>query len=90
MLIASRLRSLKFVFMHRIIQVGFINGSDNVAKAYPAQFKEAASLACQTKLEDSKSVFPGVGESDLPYLCLDLVYQYSLLVDGFGKFHFSC
>ncbi|XP_062114686.1 apyrase 2-like, partial [Humulus lupulus] len=71
-------------FFDRANQVGFINGSDNVAKAYPAQFKKAATLACRTKLKDAKSVFPGVDESDLPYICLDLVYQYSLLVDGFG------
>ncbi|XP_062113677.1 apyrase 1-like [Humulus lupulus] len=71
-------------FFDKADQVGFINGSDSVAKAYPAQFKEAATLACQTKLEDAKSVFPGVDESELPYICLDLVYQYSLLVDGFG------
>lgn len=69
-----------------LIQVGFIKASDHVAKAYPAQFKEAAKRACQTKIEDANSVFPGVDEADLPYLCLDLVYEYSLLVDGFGKF----
>ncbi|KAF4367435.1 hypothetical protein F8388_025853 [Cannabis sativa] len=71
-------------FFDRAAQVGFINKSDHVAKAYPAQFKDAATLACQTKFEDAASVFPSVDESDLPYICLDLVYQYSLLVDGFG------
>ncbi|PON35012.1 Nucleoside phosphatase, partial [Parasponia andersonii] len=64
--------------------VGFVNASDHITKAYPSDFEVAAKLACQTKFEDAASVFPSVDESDLPYICLDLVYQYSLLVDGFG------
>ncbi|POO00337.1 Nucleoside phosphatase [Trema orientale] len=71
-------------FFDRAGQVGFVNASDHIAKAYPSDFEAAAKLACQTKFEDAASVFPGVDESDLPYICLDLVYQYSLLVDGFG------
>jgi len=57
-----------------------------VAKVSAAEFEEAAKRACQTKLEDAKSVYPHVGDANLPYLCMDLVYQYTLLVDGFGKY----
>ncbi|RZB61170.1 putative aquaporin SIP1-2 isoform D [Glycine soja] len=39
--------------------------------------------ACKTKLEDAKSTYQRVEEGNLPYLCMDLVYQYTLLV-GFG------
>lgn len=49
-------------------------------------FEKAAKLACQTKLEDAKSTYPNVEEGNLPYLCMDLVYQYTLLVFGFGRF----
>lgn len=68
------------------IQAGFVNPNDRVAKVHPADFEEAAKQACQTKLKDAKSVYPRVDESNLPYICMDLVYQYTVLVDGFGKF----
>lgn len=55
-------------------------------KVRPADFEDTAKRACQTKLEDAKSIYPHVEEGNLPYLCLDLVYQYTLLVVGFGKF----
>lgn len=60
-----------------------------VAKVSPAEFEEAAKRACQTKLEDAKSIYPRVEDSNLPYLCMDLMYQYTLLVDGFGKYAFQ-
>jgi apyrase len=49
-------------------------------------FEEAAKKACQTELEDAKSSYPRVDDGNLPYICMDLVYQYTLLVDGFGRF----
>ena len=55
----------------------------------PSAFKEAARIACGTKIEDGKSKYKNVEEDNLPYLCMDLVYQYTLLVDGFGKWMFS-
>lgn len=50
-------------------------------------FEDAAKRVCETKLEDAKSKFPRVEEANLPYLCMDLVYQFTLLIDGFGKLH---
>jgi apyrase len=35
--------------------------------------------------EEAKVAYPMFRASDAPYICMDLVYQYSLLVDGFGK-----
>ncbi|KAI3823321.1 hypothetical protein L1987_04756 [Smallanthus sonchifolius] len=71
-------------FYDRAGQVGFINESDRVAASRPIDFQVAAERACQTTLEDAKSIYPGVDAADLPYLCMDLVYEHTLLVDGFG------
>lgn len=67
------------------LQAGFIDPALPVAQVNPSDFKEAAKRACETKLEDAKSAYQRVEEGNLPYLCMDLVYQYTLLVDGFGK-----
>jgi apyrase len=48
-------------------------------------FEHAAKRACGTKLENAKSIYHSLDENDLPYICMDLVYQYTLLVEGFGK-----
>lgn len=68
------------------MQAGFVNPKEPVAKVNPGKFEEAAKRACQTNLEDAKSTYPEVEEGNLPYLCMDLVYQFTLLVDGFGRF----
>lgn len=49
-------------------------------------FEDAARQACETNINDARNSYSRVDEGNLPYLCLDLVYQYTLLVDGFGKF----
>jgi apyrase len=67
-------------------QAGFANPNSPVAIVRPSDFEDAAKQACQTKLENGKSTYPRVEEGNLPYLCMDLVYQYTLLVDGFGRF----
>nr|XP_043613236.1 apyrase 2-like [Erigeron canadensis] len=71
-------------FFDRAAQAGFVDSHSNVAKVCPVDFREAAQRACQMTLEDAKSAYPNVEDSDLPYLCMDLVYEYTLLVDGFG------
>lgn len=70
-------------------QAGFADPNLPVAIVRPADFEDAAKQACQTKLENAKSTFPRVDEGNLPYLCMDLIYQYTLLVDGFGRFNFN-
>ncbi|GAV86160.1 MIP domain-containing protein/GDA1_CD39 domain-containing protein [Cephalotus follicularis] len=71
-------------FFDRAAEAGFVDPNEPVAKVRPADFEEAAKRACQTKLDEGKSKNPRVEESNLPYLCMDLVYQYTLLVDGFA------
>lgn len=61
-----------------------------MAEVRPVDFEKAANKACNMRMEEGKSKFPHVEEDNLPYLCLDLVYQYTLLVDGFGKFTPFC
>ena len=49
-------------------------------------FKNAAKQACETKFENANSTYPLITEDRLPYVCMDLTYQYMLLVEGFGRF----
>ncbi|KAJ9131940.1 hypothetical protein P3X46_034841 [Hevea brasiliensis] len=71
-------------FFDRAAEAGFIDPALPVAKVHPVDFEEAAKRACETKLEDAKSAYQRVEVDNLPYLCMDLVYQYTLLVDGFA------
>ncbi|KAH0707540.1 hypothetical protein KY290_012053 [Solanum tuberosum] len=71
-------------FFDRAAEAGIINPSLAIAKVRPADYESAANRACATGLEGAKSEFPRVETDNLPYLCMDLVYQYTLLVDGFG------
>ncbi|XAR68680.1 Apyrase [Bertholletia excelsa] len=71
-------------FFDRAAEVGLADPNVPVAKVRPVDFEEAAKRACQTNLEDAKATYPHVEEGNLPYLCMDLVYQFTLLVDGFG------
>lgn len=70
-------------FFDRAAEAGFVDASKPVAKVRPADFEEAAKRACETRIEDGQSIYPNVDVSNLPFLCMDLVYQYTLLVDGF-------
>ncbi|RDX67306.1 Apyrase 2, partial [Mucuna pruriens] len=65
-------------------EAGFVDPNAANAKVRPVDFEDAAKVACNTELKDLKSVFPRVNDADVPFICLDLVYQYTLLVDGFG------
>ena len=65
-------------------QAGFVNPKSAVAKVKPSDFEEAARRACKLNVKDAQAIYPDVSEENIPYLCIDLVYQYTLLVDGFG------
>ncbi|XP_033142661.1 apyrase 2, partial [Brassica rapa] len=71
-------------FFDRAAEAGFVDPKQPVATVRPMDFEKAAKKACSMKIEEGKSKFPRVEEDNLPYLCMDLVYQYTLLVDGFG------
>ncbi|PHT33015.1 Apyrase [Capsicum baccatum] len=65
-------------------QVGIVDTKFPSAKAKPIQYLNAAIVACQTNVADIKTVFPKTQDRNVPYLCVDLIYEFSLLVDGFG------
>ncbi|WVZ56803.1 hypothetical protein U9M48_007283 [Paspalum notatum var. saurae] len=63
---------------------GFVNPKAAVANVKPSDFEETARRACKLNVKDAQATYPDVKEENIPYLCIDLVYQYTLLVDGFG------
>jgi len=71
-------------FFDRAAEAGFINPNVAVAKVKPSDFEKAAKKACAASYEDAGKIFPSVEKDNLPYLCMDLTYQYTLLVDGFA------
>ncbi|XP_039776408.1 probable apyrase 3 isoform X2 [Panicum virgatum] len=71
-------------FYYLAADVGFIDSKAPSAEATPAMFKAAAEKACRLCVKEAKVAYPNVSDTDLPYTCMDLTYQYTLLVDGFG------
>lgn len=71
-------------FFDRAAEAGLADPKVPIAKVHPAEFEDAAKRACETKLADANPIYPHVEEGNLPFLCMDLLYQYTLLVEGFG------
>ncbi|KAG6393941.1 hypothetical protein SASPL_144516 [Salvia splendens] len=71
-------------FYDTAAESGIVDTAANAARIRPIAYREAAKRACRADVESMKAIFPAIEEGDLGYLCMDLVYEYSLLVDGFG------
>uniref|UniRef100_A0ACD5WLZ4 Uncharacterized protein n=1 Tax=Avena sativa TaxID=4498 RepID=A0ACD5WLZ4_AVESA len=69
-------------FYGKATQVGWVKKGTPSATSSPAAFREAADKICPLSLEEAKAAYPGVRETE--FICMDLLYQYTLLVDGFG------
>ncbi|PHT90885.1 Apyrase [Capsicum annuum] len=63
--------------------VGIVDPKEPSGISQAIQYYKAAKLACQTKKQNMKLVFPSIGDRDIPFICRDLTYEYTLLVDGF-------
>ncbi|OEL33401.1 putative apyrase 3 [Dichanthelium oligosanthes] len=71
-------------FHYLASKVGIIDEKLPSAKSTPSAFRVVAKKACQMSVKEAKAAYPNVLDIHVPYLCLDLTYQYTLLVDGFG------
>lgn len=66
-------------------EVGIITPHDTPsATVRPADFLRVARQACSTKYQNITSLFANIISKDIPFVCSDLVYQYTMLVDGLG------
>ncbi|XP_078180986.1 putative apyrase 3 [Carex rostrata] len=65
--------------------VGIVNRSNPSTNLRLLEYEKVAKEVCGvTSFEEAHSLYPDVPLFDLPYLCMDLVYVYAVLVDGFG------
>ena len=58
----------------------------NITEVRPYVYLKAAKKACSANVDNIKTIFPQLEDYDVPYLCMDLVYEYILLVEGFGAY----
>ncbi|KAL9277801.1 hypothetical protein ACSQ67_024965 [Phaseolus vulgaris] len=65
-------------------QAGLIDAEAPNAIIRVVDLENLAKQACGKTYEDAKSSYPRVAEERVPFICMDLTYQYALLVDGFG------
>ncbi|KAL2493978.1 apyrase 2 [Forsythia ovata] len=63
---------------------GIIKPNVTSVKVRPIEYWNAAKVACRANVDNIKSKFPQIDKRDVPFLCMDLVYQYTMLVHGFG------
>ena len=73
-------------FFDRAVETGLVPASATSARIRPADFRSKAEAVCRVAWAgpaDMRQRFPDVEEDHAPYVCLDLTFISSLLVDGF-------
>ncbi|CAL4924714.1 unnamed protein product [Urochloa decumbens] len=71
-------------FYYMATKVGLIDSKAPSGKTSPSALRAIARKVCQLSIKSAKLSYPNIRETDVPYMCMDLTYQYTLLVDGFG------
>ncbi|XP_047979315.1 apyrase-like isoform X1 [Salvia hispanica] len=71
-------------FYDTAIEAGIVELNANITEVRPYVYLKAAKKACSANVDNIKTIFPQLEDYDVPYLCMDLVYEYILLVEGFG------
>ncbi|CAJ1793688.1 unnamed protein product [Sphenostylis stenocarpa] len=71
-------------FYYLASDVGIIAANAPSGIARPVDFESVAKKSCGLTFEDAKIAYPLLTEERIPWVCMDSVYQYTLLVDGFG------
>ena len=71
-------------FFDRALEAGIVKDADAAeAEVKPSDFEDAAKKICSRSLAELAMEYPNVQEDTRKFLCMDLTYQYSLLVTGF-------
>mmetsp|Transcript_28108 Transcript_28108/g.53169 ORF Transcript_28108/g.53169 Transcript_28108/m.53169 type:complete len:478 (+) Transcript_28108:83-1516(+) len=76
---------LSSYFFDRAQQAGLVGEDVISGDTTPGEFGKAAVRACGAESAEAAAIgFSGVGDSDAPYLCIDLTFCHTLLTQGFG------
>lgn len=71
-------------FFDRALEAGIVTDPDAAeAVVMPSDFEAAAKKICVLSIDELAEEYPKLKEDTRKFLCMDLTYQYSLLVSGF-------
>lgn len=71
-------------FFDRAVEAGIVKDAEAAeAIVTPADFEEAAKKICSLSIAELGEAYPNVQADTRKFLCMDLTYQFSLMVTGF-------